>query len=80
MEETELQQQEQQHQAWVSEDLAQHGDDLTLSWRPAWEKHFSLSWENHAGYLEAEVLILWNPNCLREQDFRARLVVKLLTA
>ena len=35
VEETELQQQEQQHQAWVSEDLAQRGDDLTLSWRPA---------------------------------------------
>lgn len=43
-------------------------------------KSISLSWDNQAGYLEAEVLILWNPNCLREQDFRARLVVKLLTA
>ncbi|CAO2582342.1 Anaphase-promoting complex subunit 15 [Lemmus lemmus] len=35
VEETELQQQEQQHQAWVSEDLAQHGDGITSSWKPA---------------------------------------------
>lgn len=63
MEETELQQQEQQHQAWVSEDLAQcwslsQGPPLpSLAmtqplWRPVLEELFALSWEESDWELE----------------------------